>query len=236
MDFKAAGTTNGLTAIQMDLKIGGISDELIKKALEQSRTARLQILDIMNGIIARPKDAISQYAPKIVTIKINPEKIGELIGPGGKNIKKITAETGATIDIEDDGTVRIGAADTATSDRAVEAVKRITEDVEIGKIYPGKVKRIMDFGAFCEVLPGKEGLVHVSELADRFVKRVEDEVKIGDEFPVKVIEIDSQGRINLSRKQAVEGYVPQEGDKPQHDRPRYPKRPHGRYDEDKGKH
>jgi len=204
MDFKVAGTKEGITAIQMDLKIKGISIELIKKALIQARDARLNILDKMNDLISKPKESVSEYAPKIVTLRINQNKIGELIGPGGKNIKRITAETGATIDIEDDGTVQIAATDADNLDKALEEVKRITVEVEVGKIYNGKVKRIMDFGAFCEVLPGKEGLVHISELANKYVKKVEDEVKIGDEFPVKVIEVDAQGRVNLSRKQATD--------------------------------
>jgi polyribonucleotide nucleotidyltransferase len=237
MDFKAAGTEKGITAIQMDLKITGISLDLIDKIMEQSREARLAILGKITGLISAPKSDISEFAPKIVTIKINPSKIGELIGPGGKNIKKITADTGATIDIEDDGTVRIGATDGAVSDKAVEAVKAITAEVEVGKIYNGKVKRIMDFGAFCEVLPGKEGLVHVSELSDEYVGKVDDAVKIGDEFEVKVIEVDSQGRVNLSKKQAADGpgtprpstreRRPSRGRERGHGRP--PRRDKGRY-------
>ena len=187
----------------MDLKISGISLDLTKKALTQARGARLMILDKIEKVISKPKSSVSEYAPKIVTIKINPSKIGELIGPGGKNIKKITADTGATIDIDDDGTVQVGHTDAAALEKALEAVKGITAEAEIGRIYLGKVKRIMDFGAFCEIMPGKEGLVHVSELSNTFVKSVEDEVKIGDEFPVKVIEVDQQGRVNLSKKSAI---------------------------------
>jgi len=203
MDFKLAGTKKGVTAVQMDLKISGISLDLTKKALTQARGARLMILDKIEKVISKPKSSVSEYAPKIVTIKINPSKIGELIGPGGKNIKKITADTGATIDIDDDGTVQVGHTDAAALEKALEAVKGITAEAEIGRIYLGKVKRIMDFGAFCEIMPGKEGLVHVSELSNTFVKSVEDEVKIGDEFPVKVIEVDQQGRVNLSKKSAI---------------------------------
>jgi polyribonucleotide nucleotidyltransferase len=237
MDFKVAGTNKGMTAIQMDLKINGISVDLINKALSQSRDARLKILATMDGVIAKPKEAISEYAPKIVTLHINPSKIGELIGPGGKNIKKITADTGATIDIEDDGTVRVGATDAAASEKAVEAVNKITEEVIVGKIYMGKVKRLMDFGAFCEILPGKDGLVHVSELSDKYVSKAEEEVKIGDEFLVKVIEKDQQGRINLSRKQAVnqvEGSV----DENFKEQPRAKRREGGRgkFRKDKGRH
>jgi polyribonucleotide nucleotidyltransferase len=171
-----------------------------------------------------------------VTLHINPSKIGELIGPGGKNIKKITADTGATIDIEDDGTVRIGAVDSAASEKAVEAVNRVTEEAEIGKVYKGKVKRIMDFGAFCEILPGKEGLVHVSELSDKFVSKVEDEVKIGDEFLVMVIEKDMQGRINLSKKLAAdktEGFVDEQIKQKEKERPKRRERHH---DKRRGKH
>lgn len=203
MDFKVAGTRSGITAIQMDLKINGISIELIKGILKQAKDARLTVLDKMDAVISKPKESVSEYAPMIVTLHINPSKIGELIGPGGKNVKRITAETGATIDIEDDGTVQIASMDASASQKAVEAVKKLTEEPEIGKIYLSKVKKIMEFGVFCEFLPGKDGLVHVSELADRFVKKVEDEVKVGDEILIKVIGIDAQGRVNLSRKQAI---------------------------------
>lgn len=231
MDFKVAGTREGITAIQMDLKIDGISLGLVKKALAQASEARHRILDVMEKVISAPKTDVSQYAPKIVVLKINPSKIGELIGPGGKNVKKITAETGATVDIEEDGTVVVASTDPDAAQKALEIIKGITEDVEVGRIYHGKVKRLMDFGAFCEILPGREGMVHISELADRFVKNIQDEVKIGDEFPVKVIEIDPQGRINLSRKQAVEGY---EEKKDEHRENRH-RRDHKDY-KDKGRH
>ncbi|MEE8360187.1 MAG: polyribonucleotide nucleotidyltransferase [Candidatus Omnitrophota bacterium] len=234
MDFKVAGTEKGITAIQMDLKIKGISVELINTAMARSKDARLAILSNMGGVISQPKEEISVYAPKIVTLHINPSKIGELIGPGGKNIKKITAETGATIDIEDDGTVRIGAVDTVASEKAVEAVNKVTEEAEIGKVYMGKVKRLMDFGAFCEILPGKEGLVHVSALSDTFVSKVEDVVKIGDEFLVMVIEKDMQGRINLSRKEAI-GKVEGEVDPECKNRER-PKRGGKSHDRGRGKY
>ena len=220
MDFKVAGTREGVTAIQMDLKIGGISLELLNKAFDQSNVARLKIMDIMDSVIKAAKPEVSEYAPKIVKLQINPSKIGEVIGPGGKMIKKITADTGATIDIEDDGTVLIASTDAKASEKAVEIVKGITAEVEVGKIYNGKVKRIMEFGAMCEILPGKEGLVRISELADKYVKNVEDEVKLDDEFPVRVIEVDHMGRLNLSKKQAVEGYnyVPGQH-KPRRERP-----------------
>ena len=202
MDFKVAGTQAGITALQLDIKISeGLTLEIFRAALEQARQARHQVLDKITSVIALPKPDISEFAPRIITLKINPDKIREVIGPGGKMIRKIIQETGATIDIEDDGTVQIASSDSAALAKAVDIVKRITEDVEVGKMYTGKIKRIMNFGAFCEVLPGKEGLIHVSELADKFIEKVEDVVKIGDEVQVKVIEIDEQGRINLSMKQ-----------------------------------
>jgi polyribonucleotide nucleotidyltransferase len=208
MDFKAAGTRDGITALQMDLKIQGIDIGIIKKALEAGKTARLFILDKMASAIAGPKESISEYAPHIVSFKINPSKIGEVIGPGGKNIKKIIQDTGVTIDIDDDGVVQIASQDGAAIEKAINIVKGMVEEPEVGKIYTGKIKRIMNFGAFCEILPGKEGLIHVSELANRFVKNVEDVVKIGDEVTVKVIEIDEQGRVNLSKKQADPDWKP----------------------------
>lgn len=209
MDFKVAGTKNGITALQMDLKIQGISYEVLKEALNIGKKARLTILDKMIHVIEQPKNAVSAFAPKIVVLKINPEKIGAVIGPGGKVIKKIIQDTGATVDIDDDGTVQIAGTDPKSIDMAVAIVKGITEEPEVGRIYKGKVKRIMNFGAFVEILPGKEGLVHVSELAAKFVKNVEDVVKLGDEFDVKLVEIDEQGRLNLSKKQADPDYKPE---------------------------
>jgi len=202
MDFKVAGTRAGITAIQLDLKIDGIGFDIIKQALEQAKTARLTIMDKIETVIASPKQGLSPYAPRIIVLKIRTDRIRDLVGPGGKTIKKIIEDTGVTIDIEDDGTVQVASTDPIQLEKAIGIVKGITEDAEVGKIYNGKVKRIMEFGAFCEILPGKEGLVHISELADKFVKKVEDEVKVGDEFPVKVIEIDELGRVNLSKKQA----------------------------------
>ncbi len=202
MDFKVAGTKKGVTAVQLDLKIDGIDIALLEKCLEQAYEARIAILDKMITALSAPRQDLSIYAPRIDVLKINTEKIGELIGPGGKNIKAIIAATGASVDIKDDGTVLVGSTDAAKSDAAIKMIKAITEDVEIGRIYIGKVKRIMAFGAFCEIAPRKEGLVHVSELSDKFVKNVEEVVKIGDEIKVKVIGIDELGRINLSRKQA----------------------------------
>jgi len=205
MDFKVAGTTKGLTAVQMDLKIDGIDNKLLADILKQSKQAREHILAKITDIIAKPKENLSELAPRIVNLKIDPAKIGTVIGPGGKMIRKIVEETGATIDIEDDGTVSIASTEEESSRKAIEYVKALTEEPEVGKIYNGKVKRVMNFGAFCEILPGKEGLVHVSELGEKFVKNVEDVVKVGDEFPVKLVAIDQQGRLNLSKKQAMDG-------------------------------
>jgi len=201
MDFKVAGTKRGVTAVQLDLKIDGMDIDLLNKCLAQAREARFLVLDKMNAALAGPRQELSSYAPRIEMLKINTEKIGELIGPGGKTIKAIIAATGASIDIKDDGTVLVGSMDAAKSEEAIKMIKTITEDVEVGRIYIAKVKRIMPFGAFCEIAPRKEGLVHVSELADHFVKDVEEVVKVGDEIKVKVIGIDELGRINLSKKQ-----------------------------------
>jgi len=201
MDFKVAGTKTGITAIQLDLKIGGIDLDLLNRCLLQAKEARYFILDKMKEALAEPRQELSAQAPRIDIIKVNPEKIGALIGPGGKTIKKIIAATGASIDIQDDGNVLVGSTDASKSKAAIEMIKAITDDIEVGRIYIGKVKRIMAFGAFCEIAPGKEGLVHVSELADTFVKNVEEIVKVGDEIKVKVIGIDELGRINLSKKQ-----------------------------------
>ncbi|OIO37992.1 MAG: polyribonucleotide nucleotidyltransferase [Candidatus Omnitrophica bacterium CG1_02_49_16] len=203
MDFKVTGTAEGVTAVQLDLKLkDSIDTGTLRKALEQARLGRLFILKKMLAVISSPKKDISSYAPRITTIKIDPDKIREIIGPGGKMIRKITAESGASIEVEDDGTVRIASSENVSTEKAIQMINGITEDAEVGKIYKAVVKRIMNFGAFCEILPGKEGLVHVSELSDTFVDKVENVVKIGDEILVKVIEIDSQGRINLSKKQS----------------------------------
>ncbi|PIP18697.1 MAG: polyribonucleotide nucleotidyltransferase [Candidatus Omnitrophica bacterium CG08_land_8_20_14_0_20_41_16] len=204
MDFKVAGTRQGITAVQMDLKIDGIGIDLLDKCLSEALDARMIILDKMNAALSKPREELSDYAPRIDVIKINTEKIGELIGPGGKNVKAIIAATGASVDIKDDGTVLVGSTDALKSEMAIKMIKAITDDVEVGRIYIGKVKRIMPFGAFCEIAPRKEGLVHVSELSGKFVKNVDEVVKIGDNIKVKVIGIDELGRINLSKKQAEE--------------------------------
>lgn len=202
MDFKVAGTPHGITAIQLDLKTKGISFDIIEEVLDRALKGRIFVLGKITALIAKPKTELSVFAPRIINLKINQERIGDLIGPGGKNIRKIIELTGVAIDVEDDGSVLVASTDSEASKRAIEMIKGLTEDAEVGKIYKGKVKRIMNFGVFVEILPGKDGLVHVSELADKYVKNVEDVVKIGDEFDVKVIGIDELGRINLSKKQA----------------------------------
>ncbi len=203
MDFKVAGTRKGITAIQLDLKIKEISIALLAKALEQAKGARLTILDRMHTTIPNPREELSEYAPRIFILQISPEKIGDVIGPGGKVIRKIIEETGVTsIDIEDDGKILVASANKDSAEKALVIIKGMTEEPEIGKIYNAVVKRVTNFGAFCEFLPGQEGLVHVSELANGFVKDVNKVVKVGDEFKVKIIGIDEMNRVNLSKKQA----------------------------------
>ena len=204
MDFKVAGTGAGITALQMDIKIKGLTHDIFRQALEQAREARLFVLDKMLAVIPRPRTEMSNYAPRITTIMINPDKIRDIIGPGGKMIRKITEETGAQIDVEDDGRVFIAAVDQEAGRRAIDWIKGLTDEVEVGKIYQGKVVRIMPFGAFVEVLPNQDGLVHISKLTDHRVERVEEVCNVGDEIVVKAVEIDSQGRLNLSRQAALE--------------------------------
>jgi polyribonucleotide nucleotidyltransferase len=200
MDFKVAGTKSGVTALQMDIKIDSITREIMQVALEQAREARLHILQQMNGVISAPRANMSEWAPTIVTIKIDPEKIREVIGKGGAVIRSITEETGTTIDIENDGTVRIASVDGASSREAQRRIELITADVEVGQVYEGKVARLMDFGAFVTILPGKDGLVHISQISDERVERVSDKLKEGDVIKVKVLEVDRQGRIRLSMR------------------------------------
>lgn len=199
MDFKVAGTKDGITALQMDMKVRGLSIDVLKEAMEKAKTARLFILDKMLAIIEKPRAEISKYAPRLTTIHINPEKIREVIGKGGEVINKIIAETGAEIDIEDDGTIIIASVDEAASKAAVKMIQDIVKEPEPGDIYEAKVVKIMDFGAFVEFLPGKEGLVHISQLADHRVEKVEDEVKVGEVIRVKLVKVDELGRYNLSR-------------------------------------
>jgi polyribonucleotide nucleotidyltransferase len=203
MDFKLAGTRKGITGVQLDIKATGLPHKIMREALALSHKCRMHILDQMDKVIARPRPEISEYAPRLLTIKINPEKIGKLIGPGGKSIKAIQAETGADIDVEDDGTVVISCLDAAKAEMALAMVQRITEDIQVGRVYEGKVISIKDFGAFIEIQDGQDGLCHISELDDSYVRSVSDVVKIGDIVKVKVIAIDEQGRVKLSRKAAM---------------------------------
>jgi len=204
MDFKIAGTAKGITGIQMDTKLKGISTEIAGKALHQAREARLSILEIMQKTIGSSRPELSQYAPRMYKITIDPSKIGAVIGTGGKTIRSIIEETKASIDVDNDGTVIIGSANEEAARKAIQIIEGLTKEVEVGTIYTGKVSRLMNFGAMVEILPGKEGLVHISELADYHVPKVEDVVKVGDEVMVKVIGIDELGRINLSRKAVLD--------------------------------
>ena len=204
MDCKIAGTEKGITGFQLDLKLKGLPHKIMTEALERTRVARLHILAEMAKVISEPRKELSKYAPRIVTVKINPEKIGALIGPGGKNIKRLVEESGCEIDIEDDGTVNIFSVSADGMKIAVDAITGMTAEAEIGKIYRGKVVTVKEFGAFVEFLPGKDGLVHISELANFRVKKTEDIVKIGDEIAVKCLGVDEKGRVRLSRKAAME--------------------------------
>lgn len=210
MDFKVAGSAEGVTAVQMDIKIGGLTPELMKEALYQAREGRLHILERMKSGIETPRAELSSYAPRIITIYVRTEKIKDVIGPGGKNIKGIILETGVKIDIDDTGKVNIASTDDEAAKKAIAMVRRLTQEAEINKLYMGKVKKITDFGAFVEIFPGTEGLVHISQLAEERVKSVRDILKEGDEVLVKVIEIDKDGKIRLSRKEALGQTLAQE--------------------------
>jgi polyribonucleotide nucleotidyltransferase len=203
MDFKVAGTAQGITALQLDLKLPGVSIDILEQAMAKARDVRMQILEVMTQALPAPRAEISPYAPRVIILHIDPEKIRDIIGPGGKTINKITAETGVKIDIEDDGRVYVAAMSDEAGQRAVQMIEALTKDVEVGDSYLGRVTRIVNFGCFVEIGPGKEGLVRIGELAEERVAKVEDVVAAGDQIMVKVIEIDSQGRINLSRKQAL---------------------------------
>ena len=203
MDFKVAGTRAGITGVQVDIKAEGLKFDLMEQALELAKAARLHILDIMDQVIDKPRPEISPYAPRLLMLKINPEKIGKLIGPGGRSVRAIQSDTGAQIDIEDDGTVFISCVDAEKAQKAYDLVQAMTEDIEIGRIYSGKVASVKDFGAFVEIQEGQDGLCHISELDDAYVRSVGDVVKVGDEVRVKVIAIDDQGRVKLSRKAAM---------------------------------
>lgn len=203
MDFKVAGTEKGITAIQMDIKISGIDRPILEEALNRAKKGRLFILDKMNNTIDNPREELSPYAPRIFTMQVHPDKIRDIIGPGGKMINKIIDETGVKIDIDDNGKVFIAAEKAEGGEKAIELINKVIKDVEIGELYMGKVVRIVPFGAFVEILNGKEGLVHISNIAHERIKKVEDVLAVNDEVLVKVIDIDNQGRINLSRKAAL---------------------------------
>ncbi|HAM2176124.1 TPA: polyribonucleotide nucleotidyltransferase [Listeria monocytogenes] len=224
MDFKVAGTKDGITALQMDIKIDGLSRKILDEALTQAKEGRLHILEHLTSTISAPREELSAYAPKIITLNIKPEKIKDVIGPGGKQINAIIDETGVKIDIEQDGTVYIASQDQAMNRKAIAIIEDIVREVEVGEVYTGKVRRIEKFGAFVELFKGTDGLVHISELAHERVGKVEDILKLGDEVTVKVIEVDQQGRVNLSRKALLEKKEQPEGDKkPQAEKKFYPK-------------
>ncbi len=204
MDFKVAGSRKGITAFQMDIKIAGVTREIMAKALEQAKAGRMHILGIMEKTIDAPRADISKYAPKILTIKVDEEKIGAVIGTGGKTIKGIAEQTGAEVNIDNDGTVMIYGKNSESATKALELVKAIVEEPEAGRIYQGTVKRIMDFGAFVEILPGKEGLCHISKLARKRVNNVNDVLEVNQQIPVKLLDIDRMGRLNLSYIDALE--------------------------------
>ncbi|MGH7422500.1 MAG: polyribonucleotide nucleotidyltransferase, partial [Candidatus Methylomirabilales bacterium] len=203
MDFKVAGTRKGITVLQMDLKVQGVTPALMAEALERARQARMLVLDEMGKTLAEPRPALSVYAPRLLTMKIPVDKIREVIGPGGKVIRSIIEETGCKIDIQDDGTVEIASMDEAAAEKAMAIINRIVEVPEVGKVYKGKVKRIVEFGAFVEILPGTDGLLHISQIAEHRIQRVQDVLSEGDEVTVKVIEIDPSGKIRLSRKEVL---------------------------------
>jgi polyribonucleotide nucleotidyltransferase len=226
MDFKVTGTETGITAFQMDIKVAGVSESILRNALAQARRGREHILEVMSGTISRARDEISVFAPKITMIKIPVDKIREIIGPGGKVIRAIQDESGATIEVEDDGTVKIAAVDKKSSDIAVRRIEEITAEPEIGRIYEGVVKSIVNFGAFIEILPGRDGLLHISEIAHRRIEKVDDVLKVGDVVRVKVIDVNGDGKIRLSKKVLDEAPPRSEGRREgQHDdRSRRPRR------------
>jgi polyribonucleotide nucleotidyltransferase len=208
MDFKVAGTSKGITALQMDIKIDGLDRELMGKALEQAKEGRMHILGEMDKTLQAPRNEMSKYAPRIVQITVPKDKIRDVIGPGGKVIRDIIDKTGVSIDINDDGVVSIASSDEEAAKKAIEYVQNLVQEVEVGKIYLGKVKKIVDFGAFVEIFPGTDGLVHISQICDRRIKNVSDEIQEGDEIRVKVIDVDQQGKVKLSRKEALRDAVP----------------------------
>ncbi len=238
MDFKVTGTREGITAFQMDTKIGGISGQVLRDALDRARQGRLFILDKMEQALPASRPEISPYAPRIIMLQIPPDKIREVIGPGGKIIKKITEETGAQIDIEDSGEVRIAAVSGDAGRRAEELIRNIVEDPEIGRVYQGKVRSVTTFGAFVEIVPGRDGLLHISEIDYHRIAKTEDVLNVGDMVMVKVIDVDREGKIRLSRKALLpppEGYVAPEPGSRDHDRGRDRDRAHDRGGRDRGR-
>ena len=228
MDFKVAGTQAGITALQLDIKIKGLTMQILRDGLAQAREGRLHILGKMLEVISEPREDLSPYAPRITTLQIDPEKIGMLIGPGGKTIRSIIEETGAQIDVEDDGTVFVASADGESARKAIDRIRGMTEDPEVGKVYTGKVVRITDFGAFVEIMPKKDGMVHISQLAPTRVNKVEDVLKLGDEIAVMVIDVDNDGKVRLSRTAVIEGLTPEEArERDQRSRPQRGPRPEG---------
>ena len=205
MDLKVAGTAEGITALQLDIKLEGIEHRILSEAMERARQARLEILSKMHETLSTSRSELSPYAPRMYQMTIDPGKIGFVIGTGGKTIRSIIEETKASIDINNDGTVLIGSSSEEAAQKAMDRIKNLTQDIKLGEIYTGKVTRVLNFGAMVEIIPGKEGLVHISELAPHYVAKVEDVVKVGDEIMVKVIQIDELGRTNLSRKAISEG-------------------------------
>jgi polyribonucleotide nucleotidyltransferase len=203
MDFKVCGTEKGITALQMDIKIAGLDRKTVGDAMTQARTARLFILEQMNAVIKSSRTDISKFAPRIISIKINPDKIRDVIGPGGKTIRGISDSCSVKIEVTDDGTVNIAGADELKLQTAIKIIKGLTEEAEVGRIYSGIVKRITDFGAFVEILPGTDGLLHISQIADEKIRRVEDVLREGDEVKVKVLDVDRTGKIRLSRREAM---------------------------------
>ena len=220
MDFKVAGTVNGITALQMDIKITGLTQELMAEALEQARQARMFILEKMASALPAPREEISTFAPRIFTLQIPTDKIRDVIGPGGKMIRSIIERTGVKIDVEDNGTVSIASSDGDAAKKAIQIIEELTAVPEVGKKYLGKVARIVDFGAFVEIIPGTDGLVHISEVADYRVNDVHDELSEGDQILVKVINIDPQGKVKLSRKAVIREQAGLPPEPPQEPRPR----------------
>lgn len=202
MDFKVAGTSKGITALQMDIKVKGLTLEILGKALDQAKQGRLSILDSMLKVIDQPRASLSPFAPAIITIQIDPDKIGAVIGKGGETIQGIIADTGVEIDIEDDGQILITSPDQIASDKAIAIIQGLVAEPEIGKVYQVKVVKVLDFGAFVEYLPGKEGMIHISEIADKRIEDIAQEVVVGDQFEAKLIGVDDRGRVKLSKRAA----------------------------------